>query len=140
VTSVVLDTNVLVSAALSPNGVPARLLSEWLEGAFDLVVSAKLRAEVERTLGSVKLSRRLPESEVAAFLDLLDARALVSHDPADVPSVAEDPDDDFVVALAREAGASVIVSGDRHLLSLSQPRPPVVTPATFLSALECHGL
>jgi predicted nucleic acid-binding protein len=36
------------------------------------------------------------------------------------------------VALARAEGADAIVSGDKHLLELERPRPPVVTARAFV--------
>lgn len=43
-----------------------------------------------------------------------------------------DPADDYLVALARAEGADAIVSGDKHLLELERPRPPVVTAREFV--------
>lgn len=48
-----------------------------------------------------------------------------------VESLTRDPDDDYVVALAREHAADVIVSGDKDLLEWQEQRPPVVTPTEF---------
>lgn len=41
--------------------------------------------------------------------------------PAEMaPTIADDPDDDEVLACALSARADVIVSGDRHLLNLKE--------------------
>lgn len=50
----VLDPNVVVSAALSRSGTPAKLLRAWLEGAYELVASPSLLGEPEEALGSPK--------------------------------------------------------------------------------------
>jgi len=42
----VLDPNVIISAALSPNGSPAAVLVAWLDGQFELVASQKLIEEL----------------------------------------------------------------------------------------------
>jgi predicted nucleic acid-binding protein len=52
------------------------------------------------------------------------------------PEVSPDPDDDYLIALARVAGADYLISGDRHLLDLTDPDPPVLTPRQFLDLLE----
>lgn len=43
---VVIDSNVLISARLSPRGAPGRLLAAWLAGRFELIVSPALLAEM----------------------------------------------------------------------------------------------
>lgn len=47
---VVVDPNVLISARLSPGGTPARLLTAWMEGQFELVVSPALLVELTGVL------------------------------------------------------------------------------------------
>jgi uncharacterized protein len=135
---VVLDTNVLVSAVLTPGGIPDRILADWRDGGFDLIISPSLLTELERVLSSRKLAT--PEHSVAALFAQLQADALLVDDPTTIePVIAADADDDFVVALARLAEADVIVTGDRHLLDLPALVPPVISPRAFLAALERTG-
>ena len=57
--------------------------------------------------------------------------------------IADDPTDDRVLEAAREGGAEVIVSGDRHLLRLgSWEGIRIVKPADLLATLgsEPHGV
>jgi predicted nucleic acid-binding protein len=50
-----------------------------------------------------------------------------------VSAVADDPDDDRILECALTARASVIVSGDRHLLSLgSYESIAVLSPREFM--------
>jgi predicted nucleic acid-binding protein len=67
--------------------------------------------------------------------DYLDAVILVT--PSATPrAVADDPDDDHVVAAAVEARADLIVSGDRHLLALHRYRGiRVVMPIEALAII-----
>jgi predicted nucleic acid-binding protein len=52
------------------------------------------------------------------------------------PVVGSDPDDDQIVAAAVAADADLLVSGDRHLLSLaSHRRIRIVTPAEALARI-----
>jgi len=127
----VLDVNVLVSAILSPTGAPAWLLIAWQTGAFELIVSSALLAELARTLGYSKLRRLIPAPEADAYVEWLGRSATVVNDPDGPPPVrAVDPDDDYLVALAADQRA-MLVSGDRHLLALSRDFP-VVAPGDFL--------
>jgi uncharacterized protein len=131
----VLDVNVLVSAVLSPRGAPGRLLAAWRDGAFELVVSPLLLAELRRALAYPKLARLVPPADADALVALLGAAAEVAVDPSGLPQVrSADPKDDYLVALAA-AQRAVIVSGDAHLTDLAG-RIPVRRPAEFLAEVE----
>ncbi len=131
----VLDTNVLVSALISPGGPSAGLLLELRAGAFELVVSPMLLAELHDVLAREKFRRYVTEAEAAAYVDLIKHEATMLDDPApgDRP-LSADPDDEYLVDLARAAAVDVLVSGDAHLLDL-RDRLPVMTPAEFLATL-----
>lgn len=129
----VLDVNVLVSALLSKSGPPARLVVHWLEGTFELVVSNSLLAELERTLAYPKVVKRITQAEAAEFVALVRRMATTLGDPENPPRVSDDPGDDYLIALAG-ASASVLVSGDRHLLALATDLP-IQSPVAFLTRL-----
>jgi hypothetical protein len=130
----VLDANVLISAILSPRGTPARLVLAWQAGAFDLVASPLLLAEVRRALAYPKLERLVPSADADAFVAWLGGAAELADDPAGPPPVrSDDPGDGYLIALAATERA-LLVSGDVHLTSLA-PRVPVRTPAEFLADL-----
>ncbi len=133
---VVLDPGVLVSAVLSDSGPPARILDRWRDGEFDLVVSPLLLGELEQVLLRPKFHEVASEMEVAAYVDALAQGGVLLPDPAQVPAVATDPGDDYLVALARASGADAIVSGDKHLTQLTDPPVIVLTPREFLERLE----
>jgi uncharacterized protein len=131
---VVFDVNVLVSALLSKVGAPGRLISLWLEGGFELVVSDELLAELTRTLAYPKLKQRVPREDAAEFIQLLRSTASVVASMANPPRVSGDPGDDYLIELAMTS-ASILVSGDRHLLALA-PGLPIHPPVEILSVLE----
>jgi uncharacterized protein len=127
----ILDPNVIISALLSRDGIPAKVLRAWLEGRFDLIVSPLLLAELERALAYPKLAERISAGESAALVDWLRREAIVLADPDEAPgSRSEDPGDDYLLALAEKERAA-LVSGDRHLLELSSELP-VLTAREFL--------
>jgi putative PIN family toxin of toxin-antitoxin system len=131
----VLDPNVIISALLAPQGSPAKVFRAWLDGAYELVVSSLLLAELERALGYRKLQKRIQPAEAAELVELLQREADLLEDPTDAPEVrSPDPGDDYLIALAA-AGRAVIVSGDDHLLGLRNELP-VYSPADFLALLE----
>ena len=129
----VLDPNVLIASLLSREGAPARLVSLWLAGAFEVVVSESLLEELERALAYPKLRDRVATGEAGEFVALLRHTAMLASDPSTVASRSEDPNDDYLLALAEQERA-ILVSGDRHLLALAD-RFPVVTARAFLETL-----
>ena len=131
-----LDVNVLIAGLLSRTGSPARLLGKWLEGEFELVISDLLLDELEKTLARPKLRRLLDDDEISAFLELLrGGLADWVEDPGEPPSIkSRDPKDDYLIAVARAAQAT-LVTGDADLLELSGSIP-VMSPRAFLKTLE----
>jgi putative PIN family toxin of toxin-antitoxin system len=132
----VFDPGVLISAFISPDGTPARALDRWREGEFDLVVSPALLDELRRVLLRRKFRTYATEEDVQTFVAALGQEAIAVADPP-LPQerVTNDPDDEYLVQLARAASADAIVSGDVHLTALSL-EPPVLTPAEFRRRLE----
>jgi putative PIN family toxin of toxin-antitoxin system len=133
----VLDPNVLVSAAISTAGPPRQIVAAWVDGRFELVTSPTLLDELRGVLARPKFRRWISSELADQFVDGLADDALVLDDPPERPGVSPDPDDDYLIALARAAGADYLVSGDRHLLDLSDPDPQVLAPRQFLDALGC---
>ncbi len=131
----VLDPNVIISALLSPKGAPAETLRAWIGGAFELIVSPLLLAELARALAYPKLRKRIAADQASLVIAWLQNSASVVKDPRDPPSVrSPDPGDDYLIALA-EAEQAVLVSGDDHLLRLSKSLP-IYGVVRFLEVLE----
>ena len=129
----VLDPNILISALLSPQGSPARLLAHWLAGEFELVASERLLTELERALAYPKLRARIAADDATAFVEFLRGSTDIAADPPKTPARSPDPDDDYLIALAAVSKA-VLVSGDRHLLGLGE-RLPILSAEAFLEVL-----
>lgn len=133
---VVLDPNVLVSAAVASD-VPAELLDRWLtDRPFELVVCPIFVAELRGVLQRPKFRRWITAEEVADFVDRLAREAESWADPTGVPSVTGDPKDDYLVALHRSCQADLLVSGDSDLLELIAPDVVVLTPGELLERLR----
>ena len=130
----VLDPNVIISALLSPSGAPASLLRAWLNGWFEIIVSPRLIAELQRTLTYPKLRSRIAPEEAPRVVAWLVGAATSASDP-DEPPLIRSPDagDDYLLALAASEQAA-LVSGDQHLLGLASDLP-VFSPARFLRLL-----
>jgi putative PIN family toxin of toxin-antitoxin system len=116
----VVDTNVVV-AGLLWTGPPRRLLQAAIDGEVELFSSAVLLDELAHTLGYSKFTKRIESFGTSIAALVAQYTALVSLvAPASVPRVvANDADDDHVIAAAVAARAELIVTGDRkHLLPI----------------------
>jgi len=132
---VVLDVNVLVSGLLDRPGPPAQILRAWYGGAFELVVSPLLLEELGDVLGRPRIERYALAPDAATVLARIQNTAVIVVDPPRAERlVPRDPDDDYLVALARVGRAHVIVSGDRDLLE-ADSEPPAYSPREFLARL-----
>ena len=136
-TRAVVDPNVLVSAFISQRGgSPDRIVRAWREGAFELVVSPQLIAELTDVLARPKFATQAGEGRAEVYIVALAGDAVMIDDPSDPPPVSPDPGDDYLIALARAAHADVIVSGDSDLTQLVDPTPTVLTPRQFIEQLK----
>ncbi len=131
----VVDPNVLISAVIAPNGTSAKVLDAWLDGLFDLVVSQKLLAELERVLLRPKFRAHLSDTQAEMYIALFENLASFAEDPELTESLTPDPGDDYLVALAQSVNATYLVSGDKHLLGLANATPPVLNSKDFLEQL-----
>jgi len=135
---VVLDTNVAVSAAVSPKGPPAEIVRAWRAHSFTWVTSLPLLDELERTLLSQQIRRylALDEDEIAEFLAAVRQAAEVTSPTRQIDVIRDDPSDNRVLEAAVSAQADYIVSGDRHLLDLkTHEGVEIVTPARLVAIL-----
>ncbi len=119
---VVFDTNTFISAVISPNGAPRRLLNEALKHRFSLYTSPILLAELLDVLERPKFSARLVKAHLTPAKIVHEIRNLaflvIPQNVAKI--ILADPDDDHVLACAVVAQANMIVSGDQHLLALGE--------------------
>lgn len=131
---VVLDTNVYYSALHSPAGPLEVLLAAGVrERRYRLLVSPFILHELHE-----KLMEKFVWEEsraLSAIKQIVHAAELVH--PQTVPAViADDPDDDSILACAVVGQADLIISGDRHLLQLKEYAGiPIVRPMDFLRTL-----
>lgn len=132
---VVLDANVLVSAVISTAGPPREIVDAWVDERFELIASPALLDELRDVLARPRFRRWVSTEVATEYIDGLAEDAALVDDPPAQPGLSPDPDDDYLIALARAAGADYLVSGDRHLLDLPDPVPPVLTPREFLDLL-----
>jgi uncharacterized protein len=132
----VIDPGVLISALLSKGSPPDAIVQRWKRDRFELIVSPQLIAEFVEVIGRAKFSSRILTEDIAEIVELLQHNATIQADPPNVERLTEDPDDDYLAALAAETEADFLVSGDHALQRWSSEVVTVVSPREFLEQLE----
>jgi len=130
---VVLDANVFVSAAIQ-RGASHRIIESWLGGSaeFEVVMCPELFGEIREVLTTrPRLRKWISLENAMLFVDTIEAVVDLVNDPEEVTAETRDPNDDYLIALARAHDVDAIVSGDKDLLEWEEQRPPVMTPAQF---------
>lgn len=129
---VVLDTNVLLSALISPHGPPDVIYRAWRAGRFELLTCKAQLDEMRRASRYPKFKAVLQPHRVGVMINNLQRAELIEHVPGEIETA--DPDDAFLLAMAIEGVADYLVTGD-HRAGLLQRghvgRTRIVAPASF---------
>ncbi|MXY23259.1 MAG: putative toxin-antitoxin system toxin component, PIN family [Acidobacteria bacterium] len=129
---VVIDTNVLISAALQPSGSPRAVIDALRETGGILLFSDETFDELRTRMLSPKFDRYARPDARAVFLAQLEAvSAWVSIVGATLG--CRDPHDDKLLETALQGRADSLVTGDEDLLVLSPFQGiPILTPRDWL--------
>ena len=137
----VLDTNVWVSAILTPGNPPAKILELALTGKIRLIISPGIIREIGQVLQYPKVKKALTKQRITSqevdevILKLLKVGLITSGEIL-AAGVSDDPADDMVIACALEGHADFIISGDHHLADLKNYQGiKIVAPSTFLALI-----
>jgi putative PIN family toxin of toxin-antitoxin system len=129
---VVLDSNVLFSALISPRGAPDAIYRAWRAARFEVVTSRTQLDEIRRASRYPRLQAVLQPARVGVMINNLQRAVILDH--LTVTLETDDPDDAFLLAMATAGEADYLVTGD-HRAGLLQRghigRTRIVTPAVF---------
>ena len=97
---VVLDTNILVSALISPAGNSAAIYNAWEQGRFTLLTCPEQLDELRSTLDKPRVAELIKK---------------LAQNIRKLPRVRRSPDpgDNFLLALAEAGSADYLVTGDK---------------------------
>jgi hypothetical protein len=126
----VYDTNIIVSAVLHKDRLPASLLSLALEGRVRLFVSEELLREYEGVLGRPKF--KLGETEIENLMKPIRKKAIKVKPTKKITKIRKDLADNRVLECALEAQVDFIVTGNKkHFPFEKFHRAKVVNPQEF---------
>ncbi len=139
---IVLDTNLLVSAILTPQGTPAFILEHALKGTFTLIVSHGIIKEIRRVFQYPKLIKllkrnKITSQEIDGFIEKMLKVAVITPGQVRIREIQDDPPDNRFLECAVEGQADFIISGDHHLKNLEVFQGiRIVDPATFVELIN----
>jgi putative PIN family toxin of toxin-antitoxin system len=129
---VVLDTNILISALLSPLGPPAQVfLTTLVNPDTRLCVSGDIYAEYEEVIHRPRFRRS--DSEIEATLRAIREKGFWVR-PTEKVRACSDPDDDIFLECAQAAAAHYLVTGNTKDFPTAWAGTQIVTARQFLDA------
>lgn len=130
---IVLDTNVLVSALLSPNGAPAAVLQLVLAGRVLLGLDARILTEYREVLRRAKFD--FDPRLVDDLLEFLESEGeLVAAVP--LPHALPDPDGAKFLEVASASEAEYVVTGNiKQFPADARHGIPVVSPRDLVAII-----
>jgi putative PIN family toxin of toxin-antitoxin system len=130
---IVLDTNVLVSAGISPNGSSARIVTELvLGGTVQTVTSPFVTAEYREVCRRTKFVRY---GFPPLWLEFLIGESLQLAEPELWPYACPDPKDAPFISLAHAAGAWLVTGNLKHFPEAIRNGVTVISPADYLAKI-----
>jgi len=133
---VVLDSNVLFSALISPHGAPDAIYRAWRAARFEVITSRVQLDEIRRASRYPKLQAVLQPARVGVMINNLQRAVIL--DRLKITLETDDPDDAFLLAMATAGEADYLVTGDRRAGLLQRGhvgRTRIVTPALFCAEM-----
>ena len=132
-TQAVLDTNILVSAAIA-RGNEFELLELAKKGRYELILSTGILEEFEGVVSQERFgfTKNIREEIINNVIKI----AKIVDPKGKIDAIKEDPDDNKIIECALEGKADYIISGDKHLLKLGKFQGiEVITTTKFLELL-----
>ena len=131
----VVDTNIVISAALRPDGLQRTIFLLAITKPAKLYVSGPVLSEYREALSrpELKIRRGLQRQ----FLDLIGNHAQVVV-PSRTLRVTSDPDDNIFVECADAAGADYLVTGNPRHYPAFWKKTKVITSREFINIVAPH--
>lgn len=130
---VVLDTNVIVSAMLSPQGPPGLILELAIHRDLEFAHTSRIVAEYRGVLARPRLA--LDPVDVERVLDIVETAGIPVIAPP-WPLALPDPADGEFLACAAAAAAILITGNIRHFPVASRRGVDVLSPRAFVDRLQ----
>src|SRR5580698_9334456 len=130
---VVIDTNVVVSANLMDEGLPAAIMDLAASRSILMCVSDAVLAEYKEVLNRPRL--KLTPQRIAGALSVIRKTSLHVKPTQTVSVITADEPDNRLLECAEAAGADYLVTGNTKHFPTSFKNTAIVTPKQFMGLL-----
>ena len=114
---IVIDTNVFISAALSPHGKAYQAVAKAIN-KFVIVQSEATYRELTERIYKSKFNKYISDDNRQKFLNVINNNSQFIEVKSQIKT-CRDPDDNKFLELFKDANAEFLLTGDRDLLSLN---------------------
>jgi len=131
---IVIDTNVLISAVLRPDGTARKALDKAYR-EFKIAQSDETYQELKTRIYKRKFDKYISDEDRQYFLNVVKKYCQFIEVTSQV-TTCRDPDDNKFLELAKDSNAEFLITGDQDLLSLkiiSEYQNHIITPTDFLA-------
>jgi len=125
----VIDTNILVSALLSPSGSPAKVLDHVLNGNIVMCYDSRMIVEYQEVLLRSKFG--FDKKAVKQVIDFIIISG-ISIVPVPILEAFKDEDDKVFYEVARTAEAYLVTGNAKHF----PKEPMIISPQEILSVVN----
>jgi len=135
---ITIDSNVIISALLKKDSVPAKVVLYVLSNC-QLYTSRYILEELEDVLKRPKIKRVIgwDNNRINRYLAGLEEASILLEHPPMLEIIKEDPTDNNILACAIAAQVDYIITGDNHLMQLGNFEGiQIVSPSEFLTTLQ----
>lgn len=130
---IVIDTNVFISAALSPKGKAYQAIAK-ANNSFVIVQSQETYQELTERIYKNKFDKYISNQDRQEFLSVIKSNSQFIEVTTQI-TACRDPDDNKFLELALDADAEFLLTGDKDLLalkSLAEYQKLIISPSQFL--------
>lgn len=129
---VLIDTNVLISAILSPNSTPFHAYVKATSYPYHAVICEQNVVELQRIFQK-KFPQKLAALEKFLSIALLTLEVIrIPEEKSIAEQLVRDKNDRPILRAAIQAKVDILVTGDKDFLESGIDHPKAMTPAMFL--------
>ena len=120
---IIIDTNIWISFLIGKN---LKGLQHYIYSSiFQIVTCEEQIFELMNVMHRPKMEKIFSKNQINDFFDLLDESAYLT-DVHSTVDICRDPKDNYLLALAIDANADYLISGDYDLLSIKQIKETII--------------